>query len=278
MILSLVNTPLSASQCHVSLRDQWSNHACEHGRTFGCNPGQMWVGDGCRGAFVCNGRSLTCESETFARTVCACSSPPPPAPPPTPLPPPTPPRRPPPSPAPMTPPRPPPPPPPPPTPPPSPPSAPPLPPPLPPPPFHPPTPPTPPPTPPPLPPSPSPPPRLPQPQTFSAVLKGALETLDDLGRSGLRRFTASKDLPLALHNLSLPDEHTIVVEKTALALAAAAAAAILACAICIACVVRGRSILRMKKDQKLLLEANQLPPARRIAVARRHIEHLSPAP
>mmetsp|Transcript_26061 Transcript_26061/g.83667 ORF Transcript_26061/g.83667 Transcript_26061/m.83667 type:complete len:239 (-) Transcript_26061:435-1151(-) len=129
---------------------------------------------------------------------------------------------------------------------------------FPPPPLPPPSPPKPPPPPPhpppPLPPPPPPPPS--QPSTIFTELSSALEALDDVARFGLRRWTVdhSEDLPPALHNLSLPDAHTIHIAEPLLALAAATAAGLFACIVCIVCLVRGCSYRRIKRAHKRLME------------------------
>ena len=78
-IFTLVLSP--AQQMHSCvLARQTSRAACEHGKTFGCStatvPDAMWVQDGCRGVFRCNGQQMSCGFGGLARTststICDC--------------------------------------------------------------------------------------------------------------------------------------------------------------------------------------------------------------
>lgn len=68
--------------CSVSLMKQLSVTKCELGQTFGCfdNNNSMWVDDGCRGEFMCNGvKGVECDSTTGGtghpklRQFCTCT-------------------------------------------------------------------------------------------------------------------------------------------------------------------------------------------------------------
>merc|ERR1719453_2983425 len=70
--------PSAPPVCSVSLEEQKSHRGkCTAGVTFGCynNSQKMWVSDGCRGKFTCNGKSgVTCED-----AMCDCADDAPPA-------------------------------------------------------------------------------------------------------------------------------------------------------------------------------------------------------
>ena len=49
--------------CKISLLKEGSTAKCKAGSTYGCDDGieGMWVDQGCRGEFLCDGRNTTCE-------------------------------------------------------------------------------------------------------------------------------------------------------------------------------------------------------------------------
>eukprot|EP01052_Picozoa_sp_SAG31_P036451 SAG31_NODE_4553_length_3144_cov_2.079803_1_plen_460_part_00 len=76
-------SPPKPAACKVTLVHQLSNHACTLNTSFGCDPqdtGAMWVSNGCRGQFDCNGVSTNCgekhsdpEGGNGQQTKCECN-------------------------------------------------------------------------------------------------------------------------------------------------------------------------------------------------------------
>jgi len=61
------------SSASVTLIQQFSNSPCTYGVSFGIeNDYSMWVNNGCRGKFNCNGNEIDCASNNFAFTNCLC--------------------------------------------------------------------------------------------------------------------------------------------------------------------------------------------------------------
>jgi alpha-galactosidase len=63
--------------CSVSLEKQISNEKCVAGKNFGCNDGtsKMWIEDGCRGEFTCNGNSgIVCDVKGGQHVECECAA------------------------------------------------------------------------------------------------------------------------------------------------------------------------------------------------------------
>merc|ERR1719313_2365357 len=64
-------------ECEVELKDQLSGKNskgdCVKGETYGCaGPRTMYVSDGCRGTFTCNGGHEKCESFSYKYEECRC--------------------------------------------------------------------------------------------------------------------------------------------------------------------------------------------------------------
>ncbi len=69
--------PAPAGACEpLKLLKHTRTSPCTKGTTFGCVAGveEMWVDKGCGGVFECNGQSVTCLSEQYARTTCSCAA------------------------------------------------------------------------------------------------------------------------------------------------------------------------------------------------------------
>merc|ERR1719261_625436 len=69
--------PTPPAKCSVTLQHQDSRHNCTLGTSFGCSSsdtGKMWVSDGCRGVFTCNGVMTACghDGAGSSTTSCAC--------------------------------------------------------------------------------------------------------------------------------------------------------------------------------------------------------------
>ena len=64
----------------VSLVKQISHDKCILNSSFGCNANSsnMWINKGCRGEFACDGKKISCSSNSMTvPNDCPCSSPPP---------------------------------------------------------------------------------------------------------------------------------------------------------------------------------------------------------
>jgi len=61
--------------CQVSLTHKRSTSSCDAVSSYGCEGGSlMYVDEGCRGDFICNGKEVTCQSWHMAHTVCSCEA------------------------------------------------------------------------------------------------------------------------------------------------------------------------------------------------------------
>jgi hypothetical protein len=63
--------------CSVALSKQLSKHACSAGQGFGCINGtrSMWVAEGCRGVFTCDGTAgVVCGKDGQLGEHCDCTS------------------------------------------------------------------------------------------------------------------------------------------------------------------------------------------------------------
>ena len=62
------------STCNVSLVTQTSKAACVLGQSFGCSADNtsMWIDNGCRGDFMCQGVATTCDEDGAGQHVCQC--------------------------------------------------------------------------------------------------------------------------------------------------------------------------------------------------------------
>ena len=64
----------------MALKEQVSKHTCTLDKTFGCSQsstGQMWVSDGCRGSFTCDGKTVQCGKDGAKGslpTKCSCTA------------------------------------------------------------------------------------------------------------------------------------------------------------------------------------------------------------
>ena len=63
--------------CDLSLVTQLSLKTCTRDVNFGCvsNVAEMWVADGCRGVFACDGMNVTCDAMGGGNNTCACAPP-----------------------------------------------------------------------------------------------------------------------------------------------------------------------------------------------------------
>ena len=81
----LAHVPMDTqAKCSVSLVHTDSAAPCTNGSSFGCTDGtnNMWVRDGCRGEFICNGLKTKCDVDGHGTHNCVCGqSPPGPSPP-----------------------------------------------------------------------------------------------------------------------------------------------------------------------------------------------------
>ena len=84
LALLLAATPLGSSQTRCSLIAPESRKPCTLGHSFGCDDGpeprRMWVNYGCRGDFLCGGRTVHCgatgiymTTRTGQRRNCTCA-------------------------------------------------------------------------------------------------------------------------------------------------------------------------------------------------------------
>jgi alpha-galactosidase len=82
---SLSHVPMDTQAvCSISLVTKDSNAACTLGTSFDCTNGtnNMWIKDGCRGVFTCNGLKTKCDVDGDGTHNCVCGqNPSPPAPP-----------------------------------------------------------------------------------------------------------------------------------------------------------------------------------------------------
>jgi len=70
--------PPPVGTCRVALTKQHSQSACVLGGTFGCTDGEatMWVRDGCRGEFACDGiEHVVCDEVGVPNKTCVCAPP-----------------------------------------------------------------------------------------------------------------------------------------------------------------------------------------------------------
>lgn len=83
-VFAAAPSPPAPAVCSVTLGTQVSKSHCTTGTTFGCTNGTdtMWVTDGCRGVFTCNGvENVHCGHDGDRASHCACTSGPAPSPP-----------------------------------------------------------------------------------------------------------------------------------------------------------------------------------------------------
>eukprot|EP00729_Bicosta_minor_P015301 gene15301-16152_t len=83
-VFAAAPSPPAPAVCSVTLGTQVSKSHCTAGATFGCTNGTdtMWVTDGCRGVFTCNGvENVHCGHDGDRASHCACTSGPGPSPP-----------------------------------------------------------------------------------------------------------------------------------------------------------------------------------------------------
>lgn len=72
--IKLVTTDQSQS-CSVSLTNKHSHASCTPGKTYGClsDMKSMWIANGCRGEFTCNGvKGVNCDVTGGENTTCPC--------------------------------------------------------------------------------------------------------------------------------------------------------------------------------------------------------------
>eukprot|EP00730_Choanoeca_flexa_P013056 TRINITY_DN4924_c0_g1_i3.p1 TRINITY_DN4924_c0_g1~~TRINITY_DN4924_c0_g1_i3.p1 ORF type:complete len:488 (+),score=122.55 TRINITY_DN4924_c0_g1_i3:2-1465(+) len=60
--------------CSITLVQQFSHAACTAGSDYGCNDnnGTMWVDNGCRGQFICDGRNVTADQDDGGHQLYSC--------------------------------------------------------------------------------------------------------------------------------------------------------------------------------------------------------------
>ena len=72
------NTECRCKSCKISnveLTKTISRSECIKGKTYGCwSKHEMWVFNGCRGEFQCDGKSITCESKGYNMKKCKCDN------------------------------------------------------------------------------------------------------------------------------------------------------------------------------------------------------------
>jgi len=71
------NQASTSGTCSVMLAHQHSSTECKEGKNFGCldDMKNMWIANGCRGTFVCNGvKDVSCDVMGGKNTTCPCKA------------------------------------------------------------------------------------------------------------------------------------------------------------------------------------------------------------